>query len=319
MNRHSSPANSFRSLKCAVEGEYDLASTFSMLGMGRGDPCLKIAQDGGVNYALSGDRGSFALLLHQREDVIEVDVLASDPDWIMPHIPSALGLTYQTPALSGPRRLRDLAQQHAGLRLPRLPLLFTRIVQVILQQLVSYRDACDGWRELVLRYGTEIESHQGLFIPPSAKTLAHLASYDYAACGILPQHGRRIIGIAREADRIERLWGAGLGATALEKTSVLLSHQRGIGPWTLGYLRGSTMGDSDAEVPGDYSLPSQVAYFFKRNEEATDELMMEILEPYRPHRFYVLSLLTKSGIRPPRRGPRGQRLRDRMGNRRYRS
>ena len=120
-------------------------------------------------------------------------------------------------------------------------------------------------------------------------------------------------GLARVAGRLEATWGGGVAATARERTCALLSQQRGVGPWTIGYLRGSALGDSDAVVLGDYGFPRQVAYFFTgQPQEATDDDMLRLLQPYRPHRFYVLALLLKSGLRPPRRGPRRARLRDRL-------
>ena len=70
------------------------------------------------------------------------------------------------------------------------------------------------------------------------------------------------------------------------------------------------MADSDAVVLGDYGFPRMVAYFFAGEQQATDDDMLRWLQPYRPHRFYVLSLLIKSGLRPPRRGPRRAPLRD---------
>ena len=35
--------------------------------------------------------------------------------------------------------------------------------------------------------------------------------------------------------------------------------------------------------------------------------MLELLEPYRPHRYRVLRLMMGSGQRPPRRAPRSRR------------
>ena len=293
-----------------VDGTYDLAATLSLLALGRGDPCLRIDSEHVVRCTLGTRQGAAALRLTREPEAIRVELAGDDLDWLLPRLPAALGLEFTPPKLEGPHRLRALAHRFAGLRLLKLPVLFPRIVQLVLQQLVMFQDACHGWRSLVQRYGVAVDDDFRL--PPTPAVLARLASYQFVECGILPQHGRRIRGLARVADRIETLWGAGDSPDAIDQASDYLLYQRGIGPWTVGYLRGTAMGDDDAVVVGDYGFPKHVAYFFEGLEEADDDEMLRILEPYRPHRFYVLSLLIKGTKPPPRRAPRHRLLRDRL-------
>ena len=58
---------------------------------------------------------------------------------------------------------------------------------------------------------------------------------------------------------------------------------------------------------GDDGIPSLVAWVLARETRADDARMLELLEPYRPHRYRVLRLVLGSGQRPPRRAPRGRR------------
>ena len=185
-----------------------------------------------------------------------------------------------------------------GLRLVRLPVLFPRLVQIVLQQLVSFQDACHGWRRLVYRYGRTVSGHHDLRAPPTAKELARLPSHAYVECGILPQHGRRIHGLTRFAKRIETVWGGGLDDGAIDRTSQMLAQLRGIGPWTVGYLRGSSMGDADAAVVGDYGFPSRVAYFFSGEEKSNDDQMLRLLDPFSA--VSLLRALADSQRRPNR-------------------
>ena len=293
-----------------VHGSYDLAATLSLFALGRGDPCVRIDSEHVVRCALSTRQGAAALRLTREPETLRVELVGDDLEWLQPRLPAALGLSFTPPILEGPHRLRALAHRLAGLRLLKLPVLFPRIVQLILQQLVTFQDACHGWRSLVQRYGIAVDDD--LYLPPTPAVLARLASYQFVECGILPQHGRRIRGLARLADRIETLWGVGDSPDAINQTSDYLLHQRGIGPWTVGDLRGSAMGDDDAIVIGDYGFPKHVAYFFEGREEADDDEMLRILEPYQPHRFYVLSLLIKGTKPPPRRAPRHRLLRHRL-------
>ena len=78
----------------------------------------------------------------------------------------------------------------------------------------------------------------------------------------------------------------------------------GIGPWTVGEVARSALGDPDAVSVGDYHLPNLVAFALAGEPRADDVRMLEILEPYRGQRGRVIRLLEASGIGPPRRGPR---------------
>lgn len=295
-----------------VEGPYDPVATLTVLSMGRGDPTFEVDGPGRVRMALVGPSGPLAIALEHEQHRLAVEVSGADAELLVPHLPALLGLDYTAPSLETPRRLRDLAQRYAGFRLPRLPVLFSRLVQIVVQQLVSFRDASHAWGSLVRRHGEPIDGLPGLMAPPSATVLARLAHHQYIECGILPLHARRIIALAREARAIEKTWDKGTAPDAIERTTRRLESLRGIGPWTMGYLRGAGMADSDAVVLGDYSFPKQVGYFFGQEEAATDETMLAALEPYQPHRFYVLSLIIKGGYFPPRRGPRQKMLRDRF-------
>ncbi|MCV2488382.1 hypothetical protein OF117_03325 [Geodermatophilus sp. YIM 151500] len=82
---------------------------------------------------------------------------------------------------------------------------------------------------------------------------------------------------------------------------------RGVGPWTAGCLATYTWGDRDAVVVGDDGLPSVVGWVLAREPGCDDGRMLELLEPYRPHRARVIRLALRSGLRPPRRAPRGGR------------
>jgi 3-methyladenine DNA glycosylase/8-oxoguanine DNA glycosylase len=66
------------------------------------------------------------------------------------------------------------------------------------------------------------------------------------------------------------------------------------------------LGDADAVSVGDYHVPSIVAWALAGERDGSDERMLELLEPFRPHRGRVQRLLEEAHIRPPARGPRMQ-------------
>ena len=62
-------------------------------------------------------------------------------------------------------------------------------------------------------------------------------------------------------------------------------------------------GDADAVAVGDYHLKNVVAWHMTGRPRGTDEEMMELLEPFRPHRGRVIRLLERAG-KAPQFGPR---------------
>ena len=117
--------------------------------------------------------------------------------------------------------------------------------------------------------------------------------------GIDAQRARTIRECALHTSKLDRLT-----SETLPKARALLPKFPGIGPWTAGLLLALGLGDADAVPTGDYHLPNTVAYAFSRRRRGTDAEMLQLLEPYRGHRFRVLRLLMISGPRRPRGGPR---------------
>ncbi len=83
-----------------------------------------------------------------------------------------------------------------------------------------------------------------------------------------------------------------------------LATLHGVGAWTVAEVARIALGDADAVSVGDYHVPNIVAWALAREPRGSDERMLELLEPYRPHRGRVQRLLETSGIRAPAFGPR---------------
>ncbi|MNC99844.1 hypothetical protein D3C83_182660 [compost metagenome] len=64
------------------------------------------------------------------------------------------------------------------------------------------------------------------------------------------------------------------------------------------------LGDPDAVSVGDFHTKNVVANALAGEPRATDERMLELLEPYRGHRARAVALLERAGIGAPRYGPR---------------
>lgn len=317
---------SFQTHRIPANGPYDLDSTFYLLSMGTADPCLQRDSPTQLRYTLHTPAGPAGVKVRHKGEELQVTTFGPDgnntgAEWLIPHLPNLLGVNYQPPTIEQPTKLARIAKEYGGMRIIRLPAISTRLVQIILQQLVSFRDACHSWRKLVHKYGTPVPNEPDLYFPPSPDVLKKLVSHQFIECGALPRLGQTVVECMKRAGRIEKLWNAGNdedqeAGDAADRTCELLEKLPGIGPWTIGFLRGAGLSDADAVIPGDYSHPKQVAHFFGASEEqarqAEDAKMLELLEPYRPHRFYVLSLIIKGSSRLPRRGPKRESIRKRF-------
>lgn len=82
----------------------------------------------------------------------------------------------------------------------------------------------------------------------------------------------------------------------------------GVGAWTAAEVTARAMGDVDAVSVGDFHLPHLVAWVLAGEMRATDERMLELLEPYRGERGRVIRLIECGAGRRPRRAPK-QRIR----------
>ena len=294
-----------------IEGPYHLGRTLSVLSVGKGNPCLRVS-DHQAQLALNTPAGRVAIAATHRTEQLHIVAQGPAADWIEPHLPGLFGLLDNTHEFVPSEPIKQLAQANHGLRLPRLPVVFDRLVPIVLQQLIAFRDACRAWRLMAQRLGEEVSDSQGLFFPPTPQQIARLATYELMECEAPPMHAKRILGLAKHAARLEELWGAGESTDAIDRLCDCLIALPGVGPWTVGMLRGAGLGDSDAVVLGDYGLPHHVAHFFTGAERSDDDEMLRLLDPYRPHRFRVVTMLIQSATHPPRRGPRRASLRERF-------
>lgn len=195
--------------------------------------------------------------------------------------------------------LRKLAAKKPGLRLGRLPRVFEPLLVAILQQRVTGREASASYQDLVRSHGEVAPGPEHLMLPPAPRWLAKLPDHDLRAAGVDFERARVVRFVAKRSRRIE-----GLVELPIADAYARLMAFRGIGPWTAGLVGGLALGDRDAVVVGDYHIKNTIAWALAGEERATDERMVELLEPYRGHRFRVLRLVKGSHMHAPRYGPK---------------
>ena len=115
-----------------------------------------------------------------------------------------------------------------------------------------------------------------------------------ARVGVEGKRARPLRELARVAKKVDR---------ASEPVR-LLSKLPGFGVWSLAQIAGSALGNADAVPLGDYGLPHLVSYAMAGEPRGDDQRMLELLEPYKGHRYRVIRWLEASGIEAPRFGPK---------------
>jgi 3-methyladenine DNA glycosylase/8-oxoguanine DNA glycosylase len=78
----------------------------------------------------------------------------------------------------------------------------------------------------------------------------------------------------------------------------------GVGVWSANEVALVALGDPDAVSVGDFHLKNLVAYALAGEPRATDERMLELLEPYRGHRARAIRCIEHAGLGFPRYGPK---------------
>jgi 3-methyladenine DNA glycosylase/8-oxoguanine DNA glycosylase len=187
------------------------------------------------------------------------------------------------------------------LRLGRTGQVLEALIPAVIEQRVPGADAFKSWRLLVSKYGTPAPgpAPAGMRVLPSAQVWRTIPSWEFHRANVDPRRAQTVVACARRADSLERL----VSRPAARAREALTSLP-GVGEWTAAETAQRAFGDADAVSVGDYHIPKMIGWTLV-GHPADDELMLELLEPMRPHRQRVVRLLEASGLAyEPRRGAR---------------
>ena len=184
--------------------------------------------------------------------------------------------------------------------------MFEALAPACIEQVVTGKEAFRAWRLLVREFG---EPAPGPARRPGLGGVRDVPAAD--ARGLvsgaeLAVPGRRGGAAAQPHPGPHRDSGGGVGAhpdRVVRAADRALRSFPGVGPWTSAEVRQRAHGDPDAWSIGDYHVGRDITYALT-GEALDDDACLEILEPYRGHRFRVQMLLAMVGRRRPRRAPR---------------
>lgn len=282
----------------------DVRLTLSPHGRGNSDPTFRVDAAGSVwRTSLTPDGPGTVRVFPAENGLVTAHAWGPGARWLLDALPAALGLNDDISGFDpkGHPVIRDAARRHPGLRVGRTGRLMEALVPAILEQKVVSLEAHRAWKILLNRYGTPPPgpAPHGMRVFPPPRTWRSIPSWEWHKAGVEGVRAQTIIRTAAVAGRLERLLDHG-GAEAARK----LRSISGIGPWTAAETLQRAAGDPDAVSVGDYHLPQAVGWALARREKTDDAQMLELLEPFRGHRYRVARLVKLCDLYPPRRGPR---------------
>ena len=271
---------------------------------GRGDPTYRVDDAGRIWRGVRTPLGPVTLSLESRPAHGEVHVQAwgDGAEWMLEAVPALLGADDDWSAFE-PRHpvLAEARRRHPHARLGRTGLVMESLVPSIIEQKVTGQEAFAGFRMLVHRYGERAPGPGAalrLWVQPTPQQLRTVPSWEWLKMHVDHARSRAIVTAARVADSLERT-----STLSGEEAEQRLRSLPGIGVWTCAEVRQRAFGDPDAVSFGDYHVAKDVGWALT-GTPFTDEEMADYLEPWRPQRGRVPTLLGLAGLHRPRHGAR---------------
>ena len=283
----------------------DLAATLAPMRRGPGDPTFRY-DDAGIWRTTRTPDGpaTVRIAVHAGDGAVVGTAWGPGAGWALDALPDLLGAGDDP---SGFVPVHDVVREgwrrRGGWRVPRSARVMEALVPAVLEQKVTGREAFQAFRRLVRRYGEPAPGPsdvlpEGLMVVPDSPTWARVPSWEWHQAGVDQSRSRTTVGAAGRAGRLEALVDR-----PTDEAAVALQTLPGIGRWTAAEVGQRALGDADAVSVGDFHLAAQVGWALV-GEKVDDDAMLELLEPYRGHRYRAVRMIELAGLAPPRRGPR---------------
>lgn len=271
---------------------------------GGADPTFQPDRGEGWWLGLPTPSGTATLRLVQRGDVGEVVATAwgDGAQWALDQVPALLGGDDDdSDFVAHHPQVATAWKRYAAWHVPRSGLVMHALVPAAIEQKVTGQEAFGGYRRLVHRFGSRAPGpgeERRLWVAPTAQEWAGIPSWEWLGASVDGARSATVVRAARVAGRLEESASLPLAEARRRLRSV-----PGVGVWTAAEVAQRALGDPDAVSFGDYHVAKDLTWALL-GEVRDDEVLAELLEPYRGHRYRVQHLLELSGASRPRRGPR---------------
>lgn len=276
----------------------DLRATVGVGSRGEADPTVVVRRDQAWKATRTPD-GPAAIHIRHVGDRVEAEAWGPGREWVLDGLGDLVGEFDVEPFTTDHPKVGQLHRRRPGLRMSRTRRIFEALLLAICEQKVTGYEAARAYRQIVARWGEPAPGPTGLTVPPDPAVLADVGYHEFHPFGLERKRAEVIRRVAARAPSLERLVDCDL-----EEADRRLRHIPGVGVWTSAWVRTVALGDADAVLVGDYHLCHHVVHAFTGRRRGSDEEMLALLEPFRPHRGRVSRLLYAAGSGPERRGPR---------------
>jgi 3-methyladenine DNA glycosylase/8-oxoguanine DNA glycosylase len=231
------------------------------------------------------------------DEAVEAAAWGAGAAWLLDQAPRLLGSDDDPSGFRPDGKLGQLWRRNRFL-LARTDRMWDALVGAVLGQKVQTTHAARSRRLLARRFGEPAPGPRQAWLLPSPATVAELGYHHFHPLGVERKRAAALIRVARELPRLERL-----DHDDPDTVQLRLQHVPGIGPWTAALVAAVALGHADSVPVGDFHIPNTVAWLLAGEPRATDDRMLELLEPYTGHRWRVIRL-AKATTGAPRYGPR---------------
>ncbi len=259
-------------------------------------------EPGGIWRATRTPDGPGVQHLIQTRTHIEMRSWGPGATWLADQLPSLIGMNDDDSDFDPTGLLGTLRQRVRGLRIPRTDAVWEALVPAIIEQKVTGIEARESFSYLhhtLSELAPSPPEGPRLLLPLDPKVIAGTPAHAFMRCNIERKRADTIRRCAFYARRIEETIDM-----SIHDARRRLGALPGVGEWTIAEVGIRALGDADAVSVGDYHLKNWVSWNLAGRPRGSDNEMLELLEPYRPHRGRTVLLVQHGGSAPPKYGAR---------------
>ena len=261
------------------------------------------AQDGWWLAARTPD-GPGSLRVRRTKTALIGEAWGDGSGWLLARLGLIAGLD-DDPSLfiTADPVVSELHRTHPGYRYGRTDLVFPVLITSICAQKVTGGEARNAMRGLIRRFSAPAPGpNERLMLPPNPDAMAEAPYHVFHTLHLEKRRADLVRAVSRSAMQIEAL----AASSPMDAAKVLESFP-GIARWTTAKTLEVSHGDPDQVAVGDFHFKHIVVHHLTGRDRGTDDEMLDLLEPFRPHRGRVIRLLHMLGHEPkfgPRMTPR---------------